>query len=72
MTNNVTLMGKVTEKKLLIEQQLKNSIEQHNAAARQKEELFNHIKQLQGALQILNELDYVSDQPSDSEPTEGS
>ena len=62
-------MGKVTEKKLLIQQQLKNTIEQHNETARKKEELFNQVKQLQGALQILDELDHVSDKPSDSEPT---
>ena len=68
MTDNVTLMGKVTEKKLLIQQQLKNTIEQHNDTARKKEELFNQVKQLQGALEILNELDYVSDTSSDSEP----
>ena len=72
MTDNITLAGKITEKKLLIQQQLKNIIEQHNAAANKKQELFNQIKQLQGALQILAELDYVSDQSSDSEPTEGS
>ena len=69
MTDNITLMGKVTEKKLLIQQQLKNTIEQHNETARKKEELFNQVKQLQGALQILDELDHVSDKPSDSEPT---
>ena len=69
MTDNITLAGKVTEKKLLIQQQLKNIIEQHNATVRKKEELFNQIKQLQGALQILDELDHVSDKPSDSEPT---
>ncbi len=69
MTDNITLAGKVTEKKLLIQQQLKNRIEQHNEAANKKQELFNQIKQLQGALQILDELDYVSDKPSDSEPT---
>ena len=69
MTDNITLAGKVTEKKLLIQQQLKNTIEQHNAAARKKEELFNQVKQLQGALQILNELDYVPDTSSDTEPT---
>ena len=68
MTDNVTLAGKVTEKKLLIQQQLKNTIEQHNDTARKKEELFNQVKQLQGALEILNELDYVSDTSSDSEP----
>ena len=69
MTDNITLAGKVTEKKLLIQQQLKNTIEQHNETARKKEELFNQVKQLQGALQILDELDHVSDKPSDSEPT---
>ena len=69
MTDNITLMGKVTEKKLLIQQQLKNTIEQHNDTVRKKEELFNQVKELQGALQILNELDYVPDTSSDSEPT---
>ena len=68
MTDNITLMGKVTEKKLLIQQQLKNTIEQHNATARKKEELFNKVKELQGALQILDDLGNVSDQPSDTEP----
>ena len=68
MTNNITLAGEVTEKKLLIQQNLKNRIEEHNEAARKKEELFNQIKQLQGALQILEELDHVSDTSSDSEP----
>ena len=69
MTDNITLAGKVTEKKLLIQQQLKNTIEQHNDTVRKKEELFNQVKELQGALQILNELDYVPDTSSDSEPT---
>ena len=69
MTDNITLMGKVTEKKLLIQQQLKNTIEQHNDTVRKKEELFNNIKQLQGALQILDELDHVSDTSSDTEPS---
>ena len=68
MTNNITLAGEVTEKKLLIQQNLKNRIEEHSEAARKKEELFNQIKQLQGALQILEELDHVSDTSSDSEP----
>ena len=61
-------MGKVTEKKLLIQQQLKNTIEQHNETARKKEELFNQVKQLQGALQILDELVYVNtDQSAEGE-----
>ena len=68
MTDNITLMGKVTEKKLLIQQQLKNTIEQHNETARKKEELFNQVKQLQGALQILDELVYVNtDQSAEGE-----
>ena len=69
MTDNVTLAGKITEKKLLLQQQLKNIIEQYNQTANKKEELFSQIKQLQGALQILNELDYVSDTDSNTEPT---
>ena len=69
MTDNVTLAGKITEKKLLLQQQLKTTIAAHNQTANKKEELFSQIKQLQGALQILNELDYVSDTDSDTEPT---
>jgi hypothetical protein len=69
MTDNITLMGKITEKKLLLQQQLKNTIAAHNETVRKKEELFNNIKQLQGALQVLDELDYVSDTDSDTEPT---
>ena len=69
MTDNITLAGKITEKKLLIQQQLKNTIAVHNETVNKKEELFNNIKQLQGALQILDELGHVSDQPSDSEPS---
>ena len=64
MTHNIT------EKKLLIQQQLKHTIEQHNATARKKDELFNQVKELQGALKVLQELDHVhTDQPSDSEST---
>ena len=47
MTDNITLAGKIVEKKLLIQQQLKNIIEQHNETASKKEELFNQVKQLQ-------------------------
>ena len=68
MTDNITLAGKIVEKTLLIQQKLKNTIAAHNETVNKKEELFNQIKQLQGALQILEELDYVSDKPSDSEP----
>tara|TARA_Y100000401_G_C8224135_1_gene174814 strand:+ start:406 stop:615 length:210 start_codon:yes stop_codon:yes gene_type:complete len=69
MTDNVTLAGKIVEKKLLIQQQLKNTIAAYNETVNKKEELFNQIKQLQGALQILAELDHVSDTSSDTEPT---
>ena len=69
MTDNITLAGKITEKKLLIQQQLKNTIAVHNETVNKKEELFNNIKQLQGALQILDELDHVSDTSSDTEPS---
>ena len=69
MTDNITLMGKVTEKKLLIQQQLKNTIEAHNETINKKEELFSQIKQLQGALQILKELEHVPDTDSNTEPT---
>ena len=72
MTDNITLSGKIVEKQLLLQQQLKNTIEAHNTTARKKEELFNVIKELQGALSILDELGNVPDQPTDTEPTEGS
>ena len=62
----------ITEKKLLIQQQLENIVAEHNKAAKAKEQLFNKATELQGALKVLQELDYASDQPSDSEPTEGS
>ena len=68
MTDNVTLAGKITEKKLLLQQQLKNTIAAHNEAVNKKEDLFSQIRQLQGALQVLEELNYVSDTSSDPEP----
>jgi uncharacterized protein (DUF3084 family) len=64
MTHNIT------EKKLLIQQQLENVVNEHNQLAKRKEELFNQATELQGALKVLQELDHVhTDQPSDSEPT---
>ena len=69
MTDNITLAGKIVEKKLLIEQQLKNVVDEHNKIAQRKEVLLNKAKELQGALQVLEELDYVPDTPSDTEPT---
>ena len=68
MTDNVTLAGKITEKKLLLQLQLKNTIAAHNEAVNKKEDLFSQIRQLQGALQVLEELNYVSDTSSDPEP----
>ena len=63
----------ITEKKLLIRQQLENTIAEHNKTAKLKEQLFNQATELQGALKVLQELDHVhTDQPSDTEPTEGS
>ena len=67
MTHNIT------EKKLLIRQQLENIIAEHNKTAKLKDQLFNQATELQGALKVLEELDHVhTDQPTDTEPTEGS
>jgi hypothetical protein len=64
MTHNIT------EKKLLIRQQLENTVAEHNKTAKLKEQLFNQATELQGALKVLEELDHVhTDQPSDSEPS---
>ena len=64
MTHNIT------EKKLLIRQQLENTVAEHNKTAKLKEQLFNQDTELQGALKVLEELDHVhTDQPSDSEPS---
>ena len=60
----------ITEKKLLIRQQLENTIAEHNNTAKLKEQLFNQATELQGALKVLEELDHVhTDTPSDTEPT---
>ena len=69
MTHNIT------EKKLLIQQQLENTIKEHNQTDERRKALYNQALELQGALKVLQELDYVppaTDQPSDTEPTEGS
>ena len=64
MTHNIT------EKKLLIRQQLENTVAEHNKTAKLKEQLFNQATELKGALKVLEELDHVhTDQPSDTEPT---
>ena len=60
----------LTEKKLLIRQQLENTVAEHNKTAKLKEQLFNQATELQGALKVLEELDHVhTDTPSDTEPT---
>ena len=67
MTHNIT------EKKLLIQQQLENTIKEHNQTDERRKALYNQALELQGALKVLQELDHVhTDQPSDTEPTEGS
>ena len=67
MTHNIT------EKKLLIQQQLENTIKEHNQTDDRRKALYNQALELQGALKVLQELDHVhTDQPSDTEPTEGS
>ena len=64
MTHNIT------EKKLLIRQQLENTVAEYNKTAKLKEQLFNQATELQGALKVLQELDHVhTDQPSDTKPT---
>ena len=64
MTHNIT------EKKLLIQQQLENVVKEHNQLAQRKEQLFNQAKELQGALKVLQELDYVpDDQHTEGEST---
>ena len=55
----------ITEKKLLIQQQLENTIEQHNQLVQKKTELFNKEKELQGALKVLQELDEEQMKTSD-------
>ena len=60
----------ITEKKLLVRQQLENIIAEHNKTAKLKEELFNKATELQGALKVLEELDHVhTDTPTATEPT---
>ena len=64
MTHNIT------EKKLLIRQQLENTVSEHNKTVKLKEQLFNQATELKGALKVLEELDHVhTDQPSDTEHT---
>ena len=60
----------ITEKKLLIRQQLENTVAEYNKTAKLKEQLFNQATELQGALKVLEELDHVhTDQPTETQPT---
>jgi len=60
----------ITEKKLLVRQQLENVVAEHNKADQQRKALYEQALKLQGALKVLEELDYVpTDTPSDTEPT---
>ena len=64
MTHNIT------EKKLLIRQQLENTVTEHNKADQQRKALYEQALKLQGALKVLEELDHVhTDTPSETEPT---
>ena len=67
--NHPKMTKNITEKKLLIQQQLENVVKEHNQLAQRKEQLFNQATELQGALKVLQELDYVPDTSSDSEST---
>ena len=59
----------LTEKKLLIRQQLENTVAEHNKADQQRKALYEQALELKGALKVLEELDHVhTDQPSDTEP----
>ena len=60
----------LTEKKLLIRQQLENTVAEHNKADQQRKALYEQALKLQGALKVLEELDHVhTDTPSDTAPT---
>ena len=60
----------LTEKKLLIRQQLENTVAEHNKADQQRKALYEQALKLQGALKVLEELDHVhTDTPSETEPT---
>ena len=64
MTHNLT------EKITLIEDQLKQVVEEHNSLVERKQLLFNKSLELQGALSALKEIDHDhADQPAESEST---
>ena len=69
MSDNITLTGKIVEKKLILQQRLQNTIAAHNETVNRKDDLFSQIQQLRGALQILEELDNDQDTSSDTEST---
>ena len=64
MTHNLT------EKITLIEDQLKQVVEEHNSLVERKQLLFNKSLELKGALSALKEIDHDhADQPAESEST---
>ena len=64
MTHNLT------EKITLLENQLKQVVEEHNSLVERKQLLFNKSLELQGALSALKEIDHDhADQPAEGEST---
>jgi hypothetical protein len=61
------MIHQITEKIILIENELKQVVEKHNEHARSKEELLKKATELQGALKALKELDV--NQPTNTEAT---
>ena len=63
MTHNIK------EKIAEIQKQFEQTVQQHNTLVEQKAQLFSQATELQGALKVLQELDDVPDQSSDTEST---
>ena len=57
----------ITEKTILLENELKKVVEEHNEHARLKDLLFNKATSIQGALKVLKELD--GDTDTEGDPT---
>ena len=57
----------ITEKIVLLENELQEVVNAHNEHGKAKEQLFNKATEIQGALKALKELDV--DQPTDTEDT---
>ena len=60
----------ITEKTILLENELKKVVEEFNEHVRLKDLLFNKATSIQGALQVLKELDHDhEDQSTDTDPS---